>query len=235
MLAQAKYWAWTGVPFVYLWNPDRAGGWPVCHDCRVWRDAVGCAQLDGLARAVVRAGVRGRAVPLCQIRSRPARGSRLRTALRFRAFSRRGRVERMRPGRVCFPTVSRLRPQLRNDPAINPGTLLTEALRYYDRPALYDFRAFRSAGVFVHAPGEIDNARENGQAVKDAPDPNSLKTATLRAAGLQGNATGHKISFVAHGWTSRTLLYAGQRPENNAVCARQPAGGFPFRAQSVFP
>jgi hypothetical protein len=48
-----------------------------------------------------------------------------------------------------------LKSQMRDGPAINPGTLGSEATRVFGRGPLYDFRALRRAGLFVHAPGEI--------------------------------------------------------------------------------
>jgi hypothetical protein len=59
-----------------------------------------------------------------------------------------------------LPDSINLRPQTRNGPAINPGTLQANAVRFYTGSGLYDFRAFRQAGLFVHAPGTITSSRD---------------------------------------------------------------------------
>lgn len=201
LLAQAKYWAWTGVSFVYLWNPTGQGVGPYAtiavYGATQWvaPNWMGLpVQWCGLvyADALYRFLKYDPAGPWKQIADGITVSGIQQTWPRGLDMTRQG----------LLPDSFALRPQLRNDPAINPGTLLTEAARYYERPALYDFRVFRSAGVFVHAPGEIDNARENGQALKDAPDPNTLKSAAVHTVELQGTATAKKISFVAHGWTN---------------------------------
>jgi hypothetical protein len=63
-----------------------------------------------------------------------------------------------------LPDSYNLRPQTRNGVAINPGTVQTNAVRLFNRPEIYDFRAFRSSGLWIHAPGAITNIREqNGR------------------------------------------------------------------------
>ena len=222
LLAQAKYWAWTGVPFVYLWNPTGQAVGPYAtiavYGATQWvaPNWMGLpVQWCGLvyADALYRFVKYDPAGPWKQIADGITVSGIQQTWPRGTDASRQG----------LLPDSFALRPQLRNEPAINPATLLTEALRYYDRPALYDFRAFRGAGVFVHAPGEIDNARENGQAIKDAPDPNSLKTVGLRAVGLQPDGNGRKISFVVHGWTTEPcyVLVSGLKTTPTARVNRQ--------------
>jgi hypothetical protein len=58
-----------------------------------------------------------------------------------------------------LPDSFALRAQMRNDPAINPATLLADAMRLYNAPTVYDFRALRGfapAPPLVHAPGAIE-------------------------------------------------------------------------------
>jgi hypothetical protein len=54
--------------------------------------------------------------------------------------------------------------QSRNPPDINPGTLQPLALRLLagDRPAAipYEFHVFRSSGLWVHAPGAVEEIRD---------------------------------------------------------------------------
>jgi hypothetical protein len=63
-----------------------------------------------------------------------------------------------------LPDSFALKPQMRNDSAINPATLLACAQRLYNRPLVYDYRVFRDFNpadgkavqpLIVHAPGEV--------------------------------------------------------------------------------
>jgi len=53
------------------------------------------------------------------------------------------------------PDVFYLGAQLRDGPAINPGTLQAEAVRFYRQTPYYGFRAVRERGWLIHVPGEI--------------------------------------------------------------------------------
>ena len=54
-----------------------------------------------------------------------------------------------------LPDSFALRAQVRNDAAINPGTLLANTAALFGRTPLYDLQVFRTAGIIVHAPGAI--------------------------------------------------------------------------------
>ncbi len=203
LLAQAKYWAWTGVPFVYLWNPTSQPIGPYAtiavYGATQWvaPNWMGLpVQWCGLvyADALYRFAKYDPTGPWKQLADGITVSGIQQTFPRTPDPTRQG----------LLPDSFALRPQLRNDPAINPGTLLTEALRYYDRPALYDFQAFHDLGVYVHAPGEISNVLENGQPLKDVPAPNSLKPAAPRNVSFHtpASASKPKISFIVHGWTT---------------------------------
>jgi hypothetical protein len=153
-LAKARYWAWTGVPFVYLVNPVRqpvglyatiavfgATNWrqpvwlglPVQWCGLVYADALyrlaHCAPGGGLwltlAEGIATSGVQ---------QSWPTSDTELQGLL---------------------PDSFNLRAQHRNGPAINPATLEACAMRLLSNSAVYDFRCFRQKGVRVHAPGGI--------------------------------------------------------------------------------
>ena len=173
-LEQAKYWAWTGVPFVYLVNPtDQAVGpyatiavygatqWVAPNWMGLPVQWCGLVYADALYRLVKY----DPAGPWNQI----ANGI---TASGIQQTWPRG-LDTARQG--LLPDSFNLRVQSRNDAAINPGTLLVNALRLYNRPALYDFQVFREAGIYVHAPCDIDNERWNGVLLKDAPAANKSK------------------------------------------------------------
>ena len=62
-----------------------------------------------------------------------------------------------------LPDSFALRPQIRNDAAINPATLLACAVRFYHQPPVYDLyisRVFAAEPIFIHAPGAITEVTE---------------------------------------------------------------------------
>ncbi len=152
-LEQAIYWAWTGVPFVYLVNPTGqpvgpystiavlgATSWkaPVWFGQPVqWCGLVYADALHHLAR-------HDSAGPWTKLADGIASAGLQHT---WRAN------DRDRVG--LLPDFFELKPQTSAGPAINPGTVGSSAVRLYGRGPLYDFRAFRRAGLLVHAPGEI--------------------------------------------------------------------------------
>jgi hypothetical protein len=154
-LAQALYWAWTGVPFVYLIAPtgfpDRPYGTISVYGATNWRAPVwfgrpvqwcGLVYADALYR-LVRHDPAG---PWKQL----ADGI---TSVGV-YYSWPGE-DRQRQG--LLPDVWELVAQKRAGPAINPGTVQANALRLYGLGPAYDFRAVRMGArtLTIHAPGAI--------------------------------------------------------------------------------
>ncbi|MGE5611425.1 MAG: hypothetical protein ACM359_19405 [Bacillota bacterium] len=163
-LEMARYWAWTGVPFVYLVNPAnrpvgpyatiavygatwwKAPNWmglPVQWCGLVYADALyQLAEHDGggpwkqLADGITASGIQ---------QTWPA----------GRDPERQG----------LLPDSFGLRGGQRNDAAINPGTVQANAVRLYGQPPVYSFHAFRSAGLLVHVPGRLSEVREESKRV----------------------------------------------------------------------
>jgi hypothetical protein len=168
-LEAARYWAWTGVPFVYLVDPTDEGtpgavgpyatipvlgstnwvapnwiGLPVQWCGLVYADAL--IELDRhdpdgpwgrLADGIAASGI---------LQSYPIG----------------------HPHQGLLPDSFTLREQVRNPADINPGTLQPGALRLLAgrsaRP--YQFRALRSSGLWVAAPGSVEvEADRPGEAV----------------------------------------------------------------------
>ena len=168
-LEQARYWAWTGVPFVYLQNPTDgpigpyatiavygATGWeapiwfgqPVQWCGLVYADALyrllphdPGGPWERLADGIAASGVQ---------QTWPA-------------------TDRERQG--LLPDFVHLREQTRDGPGINPGTVGACAARLYDQPPLYDFRCFRKAGLIVHAPGAMTDVRDDAGAAEFTVEP----------------------------------------------------------------
>ena len=153
MLAQARYWAWTGVPFIYLVNPTSQliGSYSTLavYGATKWKAPIwfgmpvqwcGLVFADGLYR-LARLDPAG---PWRQL----ADGI---TASGLLQIWPRGDPERQ----GLLPDVFYLREQKRGGPAINPGTVQVNAARFYRQTPFYDFRAVRERGWLIHLPGEI--------------------------------------------------------------------------------
>jgi hypothetical protein len=164
LLQLALVWAWTGVPFVYLTNPtDQAIGlystiavygathwvapnWmglPVQWCGLVYADALyhlvpydPQGPWDKIADGITTSGIQ-------------------------QTWPRRSDPHRQ----GLLPDSFDLKTQTRNDAAINPGTLLVDATRYYNHPSLYDCHACRTAGLLIHSPGDIAQIKERADRV----------------------------------------------------------------------
>ena len=162
-LEQARYWAWTGVPFVYLTNPtDRPVGpystiavlgatnWkaPVWFGRPVqWCGLVYADALYGLARHDAEGSWRTLADGI--------------TAAGIQHTWREDDTKRQ----GLLPDWFALRQQVRAGPAINPGTVQANAIRLLGMPPIYDYAVCRKAGVTVHAPGQVEIQEEGEESV----------------------------------------------------------------------
>ncbi len=162
-LERARYWAWTGVPFVYLVNPAGkpvgpystiavygATDWkaPVWFGLPVqWCGLVYSHALYSLSRydpegpwKTLADGITAAGIQHCWTEDDATRMG-------------------------LLPDFYLLREQRPEGPAINPGTLQANAIRFFGQPLVNDFRAARRTGLFIHAPGEIADLRDTGEMV----------------------------------------------------------------------
>lgn len=158
-LQQAREWAWSGVPFVYLVNPTKQLVGPYATiavlGATVWVAPVWMGlpvQWCGL----VYADALYRLLPY----DSGGPWKKIADGITISGIQQTFPVGSDAQRQGLLPDSFVLRPQMRNDPAINPGTLFVNAVRLFDRPAVYDFRAFRQAKLFVHAPGAIGDVSE---------------------------------------------------------------------------
>lgn len=181
---RAQYWAWTGVPFVYLRNPAFEPIGPY-------------ATIPVLGATAWKAPVWiGLPVQWCGLVYADA-------LYRFADYDRTGPWRRLADGitvsgiqqtwpatdkeRVgLLPDVFHLRQQLRDGPAINPATLLIPALRYWEQPPPYTFRAFRKAGLLAHAPGELAEISEGRAGVSFQVRPWTKQASWVLISGAAG-------------------------------------------------
>jgi hypothetical protein len=156
-LEQARYWAWTGVPFVYLVNPTPQPIGPYAtiavFGATNWRAPVwlglpvqwcGLVYADALYR-LVRHDPKG---PWKQLAD----------GITLSGIQQTWPPED-RDQQGLLPDSFVLRAQHRNGPAINPATVEACASHLFHQPA-YDSWSFRKNGFRVHAPGEIKHAKE---------------------------------------------------------------------------
>lgn len=164
LLDEARYWAWTGVPFVYLSPPtDRPVGlyatipvlgatqwvapnWmglPVQWCGLVYADAIqrlarhdAAGPWRSLAEGIVRSGIQ---------QTYPA------TDTNYVGL---------------LPDSFGLRTQTRNAANINPATLLAPAIRALGAGEIYDFRALPRQGLRLHAPGTIRDLEERADGLR---------------------------------------------------------------------
>jgi hypothetical protein len=163
-LAQAKYWAWTGVPFTYLTPPTVA---------RV--GVYSTTPVFGATQFVAPLWI-GLPVQWCGL----VYGDAIR---RLAAFDTEGPwlklangiaaagVQHVHPSsepdfQGLLPDSFDLRAQNRNPVPINPATLLPEALQFYGAPAVYGFKTFLNHQLLAHCPGPITDVRENKAGVR---------------------------------------------------------------------
>ncbi|HNU99020.1 MAG: hypothetical protein KA191_04585 [Verrucomicrobia bacterium] len=181
-LEQARYWAWTGVPFVYLTPPTSN---PV--------GVYGTIPVLG-ATAWVAPNWIGLPVQWCGLVYADA-------LYRFARHDPGGPWKRIADGiaaagiqhcypiddpdfRGLLPDSYNLRSQTRNGPAINPATVLASAVRLLDEQPLYTFAAFNRHGLLVHAPGEITAIEERTDGVRFTVNTWSARSCSVLINGL---------------------------------------------------
>jgi hypothetical protein len=167
-LEQARYWAWTGVPFIYLYPPTAgdvglyatipvlgATNWraPVWIGRPVqWCGLVYCSALhllsqydsegpwEKIAKGITVAGLQ-MSWPL---------------------------TDKKRQG--LLPDVWELEAQLGAGPAINPGTVEAHVPEAYGKGKLYDVKRLANRGWFIHAPCIISNIEQADNTVSFSLD-----------------------------------------------------------------
>lgn len=157
-LDEARYWAWTGVPFVYLTapNPKPVGVYSTT-------PVLGATQF--IAPNWIGLPVQWCGLVYADALRRLARhddsGPWVRLADGIALAGVQHTHTAAEPDKQgLLPDSFDLRAQFRNPVPINPATLLPLALQAYGEPAVYGFHSFRKAGWRVHAPGPITEAKE---------------------------------------------------------------------------
>jgi hypothetical protein len=162
-LEQAKYWAWTGVPFVYLTPPTtRPVGvystTPVLGATQfvapLW---IGLpVQWCGLvyADAIRRLGRYDTQGPWLQLANGIAA-----------AGIQHTHTQAEPEYQGLLPDSFDLRAQFRNPVPINPGTLLPGAIALYGKQPLYDYQTLIHHNLIIHSPGPITKIHETADTI----------------------------------------------------------------------
>lgn len=181
-LEQARYWAWTGVPFVYLENPTSekvgpyatiavlgATNWraPIWFGLPVqWCGLVYASALQSLSQYDVEG-------PWRQI-AEGITASGLQMVWPATDQKRQG----------LLPDFFHLHAQVSDGPAINPGTVQTHVPELMGKGRLYDVRRLSMKNWFVHAPCAIHDIRESADSVRFALDGWGMKPYTALISGV---------------------------------------------------
>jgi hypothetical protein len=198
-LEQARYWAWTGVPFLYLAPPvpERIGTY---------------ATIPVLGASNWRAPVwMGQPVQWCGLVYADA-------LYRFARHDPGGPWKQLADGITAsgiqqswpaddaalqglLPDSFEPHAQIRNGAAINPGTVEANAIRFFGGPPLYDFASFLNNGLLVHAPGAIVDPQEQPGRVAFTVQGWSPRPYFLLVVGLKGSPrvriNGHETPLTA--------------------------------------
>lgn len=163
-LEQAKYWAWTGVPFIYL-TPPTDGPVGIYSTIPVF-GATQFVAPNWIGLPVQWCGlVYGDAI------RRLARFDKNGPWLKLANGIAAAGVQHMHTSEEpefqgLLPDSYDLRAQNRNPVPINPATLLPEAIQFYGFPAIYDFRTALNRRLRIHSPGPVTDVSENANAVQ---------------------------------------------------------------------
>ena len=152
-LEQAQYWAWTGVPLVYLVNPTPGKVGPYSTiavlggtnwEAPVWFGQP--VQWCGLvyADALYRLAPHDPAGPWGRVADGIAAAG-IQHTWKQDDKDRQG----------LLPDFFHLRAQRPDGPGINPGTVQANAVRLFRQRPMYGFHALPERGITVHAPGAV--------------------------------------------------------------------------------
>ncbi|MCH7559620.1 MAG: hypothetical protein IIB56_19515, partial [Planctomycetes bacterium] len=162
-LEQARYWAWTGVPFVYLYPPTSATVGPYSTIAVLgatnwraplwlglpvqWCGLVYCSALQMLSECDTKG-------PWGKI-AKGITTAGLQMSWPLTDEERQG----------LLPDFFDLKTQIGAGPAINPGTVQAHLAELYGKGKIYDVKKLPNSGWFVHAPCVISDIRENGDCI----------------------------------------------------------------------
>lgn len=162
-LDQARYWAWTGVPFVYLYSPTPGKVGPYATipvlGATNWQAPLWIGlpvQWCGL--------VYSSALHLLSEYDPKSSWQKIAKGITIAGLQMSWPMtDKKRQG--LLPDIFELQQQISAGPAINPGTVQAHVPELYERGKLYDMKKLRNRGWFIHAPCAIGDIREDKMTV----------------------------------------------------------------------
>jgi hypothetical protein len=158
MRDRASYWAWTGVPFVYSWNPAQHPIGPYATIAVL--GATNWEAPNWMGMPVQWCGL-VYADALYQLAPHDPRGpwKHLADGITASGIQQTWPADSDPDRRGLLPDAFMPLRQTRVDVCINPATLHMPAARLYRQTPLYSFYVYRS--LFVHVPGEVIRKEED--------------------------------------------------------------------------
>ncbi len=167
-LEQARYWAWTGVPFVYLVNPTGQGMGPYATIAVLggtnWKAPIWFGQPVQWCGLVYGSALHSLSVidstgPWEQI-AKGITATGLQMTWPVTDTKRQG----------LLPDYILLQAQHRDGPAINPGTVQAHVPELFGQGRMYDVRKLTGTERFIHAPCAINDIDEKQDSVSFSVD-----------------------------------------------------------------
>jgi len=200
-LEQARYWAWTGVPFVYLVNPTEGQVGPYATIAVL--GATNWQAPSWFGRPVQWCGlVYGSALHLLSEYDKEGPWKTIAKGITATGLQMTWPLsDRKRQG--LLPDIFELRPQISDGPAINPSTVQAHVPELFDRGVLYDMKKLEATGWFVHAPCAIRDIRETPDSVTFAVDGWDRKVFYVLLSGVTKVPAGVTVRPTATDASSR--------------------------------
>jgi len=182
-LEQARYWAWTGVPFLYLYSPTPGKVGPYATipvlGATNWKAPLWIGlpvQWCGL--------VYGSALHLLSEYDPKSSWQKIAKGITIAGLQMSWPVtDKKRQG--LLPDIFNLQEQVSAGPAINPGTVQAHVPELYEKGKLYDMKKLRSRGWFIHAPCLISDLREDKSTVTITVDGWDTKQYFVLVSGIE--------------------------------------------------
>jgi len=187
-LEQARYWAWTGVPFVYLYppTPGRVGPYATIAvlGATNWRAPL------WLGRPVQWCGlVYCSALHLLSEYDRQGPWGKIAKGITTAGLQMSWSLtDKERQG--LLPDFFDLTAQVSAGPAINPGTVQAHLPELYDKGEIYDLKRLPQHGWFIHAPCMIRDVREDNKEVSLIVDGWDDKPYYVLVSGIKKKPSG---------------------------------------------
>jgi len=197
-LEQARYWAWTGVPFLYLQppTPQPVGSYSTISvlGATNWKAPLWLGQPVQWCGLVYSSALH--LLSECDLEGPWEKIAKGITATGLQMTWPQTDVERQ----GLLPDFFHLKAQISDGPAINPGTVQAHLTELYGRGKIYDVKRLADRGWFIHAPCEISNIRQDGDSV----------------------------TFTTGGWGDKRyyVLISGIEQEPDNISIRDVAGDF---------